>query len=178
MTLHTEDVIEDPGTLLLDVGVTAQPIDADRGRVALQELSTPMSRTGVHRLALDQVVDTLRSNPHTAVALGDEGQVIIASIRPGACSATYDSKATRWFRRMRKRRRDDGPCLQARAPWAPAVSLPVREGVASLPCATATGRSAPCDGSCRGSMDSRTNPRLAGNQAVKVIESPGLAIFR
>lgn len=175
MTLHTEDVIEDPGTLLLDVGVTAQPtLTLIGGGSPLQELSTPVSRTGVHRLALDQVVDTLRSNPHTAVALGDEGQVIIASIRP---------------RRLFSDIRLEGHALvfdecvnvdgmmahvfQARAPWAPAVSLPVREGVASLPAPLQ--RAGPLHVTVRveDPWIPEPIPDWPGIRQSKVIESPG-----
>lgn len=83
LTLYTEDVIEDPGTLILNVGADAQPrLSVFAGSQQVQSLLPGPGRQGVYRFDLKQLTDTLRVRKHLSIGLGEETQLPIADIRP------------------------------------------------------------------------------------------------
>jgi hypothetical protein len=133
--LYTEDVRADPGTLILDLGADAQPIlTVLSGPEAVQILEPGAGRQGVYRFSLAQLVDTLGMHRYLTMSLGDEGQLPVASIRPKRLfsSVTLESSQLAFADCA------DIPGLVAlvyatRAPWRPAVSVPINAGCAELP---------------------------------------------
>ncbi|MFI5696757.1 hypothetical protein ACIA58_33190 [Kribbella sp. NPDC051586] len=135
LTLYTEDVVADAGTLILDVGANAQPaLSIFTGSQSLQTLEPGAGRQGVYRFNLAQIVDTLNAHKQLALSLGAEGQLPIASIRPKRLFSAVSMA---------------GPSLEfddcadvsglvaliyaSRAPWRTAAVVPIENGAALLP---------------------------------------------
>ena len=83
LTLMREDLCDSPGELILDIGASAQPVlhVIANGRT-LQTLQASSARVGVYRFNLAGIVDTLRDQPQANLALSDEGELVIATVRP------------------------------------------------------------------------------------------------
>lgn len=135
LSLTRESLNENPGELVLDVGTAAEPVlyVIAGGRVR-QTVHNRLSRAGVYRFDLAQIIDTLRDQPQVALALSPDGELVIANVRPQSL-----------FRGIRLEDRElrFGDCVDVegltayvfalRAPWRAPVSIPVSEGRALLP---------------------------------------------
>ncbi|MDP7701396.1 hypothetical protein [Mycobacterium sp. TY815] len=135
LALSCEDIIESAGELILDVGAAAEPVlhVISRER-SVQTIAPRLGRAGVYRFDLAQLVDTLREQPQVALALSNEGELVIATIRPRSLfkGITLDGDALHF-----------GDCVEAegltaylfalRAPWRAPASVPIVAGKAQLP---------------------------------------------
>ncbi|GAA3571368.1 hypothetical protein GCM10022197_29820 [Microlunatus spumicola] len=133
--LFTEDILDDPGTLMVHVGEAAEPVVFVRsnGRV-LQQLIPGAARRGIYPFRLSQVTDTIRTNPYVSLSLDAEGVVAVAALQP-----------RRLFSEVRVEGRSllfedchETPGLTAavyacRAPWRGAATLLIADGCAELP---------------------------------------------
>ena len=83
LTLMREDLCDSPGELILDIGASAEPVlhVFANGRT-IQTLQARSARVGVYRFNLAEIVDTLRDQPQANLALSDEGELVIATVRP------------------------------------------------------------------------------------------------
>jgi len=135
LTLFHEDVRDDPGTFILNVGVSADPTLHVLGTTGpLQTLAPSAGRNGVYRFNLAQIVDTLGAHPQVQLCLRTDGALPVATIRP-----------RRLYREITAH---DGSLVLSqsvevegltalvyslRAPWRDAEILPVAGGRARLP---------------------------------------------
>ncbi|WP_350279113.1 hypothetical protein [Kribbella sp. HUAS MG21] len=135
LTVYTEDVVADPGTLILDVGADAQPVlSVLRGSQCVQKLHPGAGRQGVYRFNLAQLVDTLNAHKQLGLSLGEEGQLPVASIRPRRLFSTVNLAGPRLVF-------DDCAAVPglvaliyaSRAPWRKAAVVPIEDGAAVLP---------------------------------------------
>jgi hypothetical protein len=135
LTLIREDVRDDPGELVLDVGAAAEPtLHVIASKKVIQTLTPRTGRVGIYRFDLAAVVDTVRDKPLIDLALSPDGELVIATIRPGRLFTSVQVI-------------DDGlefvDCVDVdgltahvyptRAPWREPASLPVVDGRAPLP---------------------------------------------
>lgn len=135
LRLFREDIIDQPGVLVLNLDADAEPklhVLTSAGDV--QVVEPTFGRAGMFHFKLARIVDTLTANPQAKLALTDDGNMVIATIRP-----------RKLFSRITL---GDGvleleDCVNVegltaliyatRAPWrAPAV-VPVTEGRVPLP---------------------------------------------
>lgn len=135
VTLYTEDVTADAGTLILDIGADAEPtLSVFAGPQHIQTLTPEIGRQGVYRVNFGQLVDTLKTHKQLSISLGDEGQLPVAAIRPKRLFSTVDiGPEGLTFVDCA-----DIPGLVAlvyptRAPWRKPAVLPISNGVAALP---------------------------------------------
>ncbi len=135
LTLFCEDVIRDAGTLILDVGAEAQPtLTAFSGRQPVQLLAPAAGRQGIYRFDLSRLVDTLSAHRRLTLALGTEGQLPVASIRPQRLFSSVTPTATG----LSFADCADVPGLvalvyAAHAPWRPPSVIPIESGAVELP---------------------------------------------
>ncbi|WP_156452469.1 hypothetical protein [Mycobacterium gordonae] len=136
LTLMGEDLRDNPGELILDIGAAAQPtLHVIANGRTLQTLQAHSRRMGVYRFNLAEIIDTLRNQPLVTLALSDDGELVIAAVRPRKLFSTI-------------RVEESGKLLLAdhvdvdgltayvfatRAPWIPPASVPIGDGRASLP---------------------------------------------
>lgn len=135
LTLYTEEVIDEAGTLILDVGADAEPaLTVFSGPRAIQILTPGAGRHGVYRFNLSQIVDTLSAHKQLSLTLGERGQLKVASIRPKRLFATIAPVPEGLA---------FGDCADipglvalvypARAPWRKPTVVPIKDGLAVLP---------------------------------------------
>ncbi|MEZ5112698.1 MAG: hypothetical protein R2693_04270 [Nocardioidaceae bacterium] len=135
VTLYTEDVSADSGTLILDVGADAEPeLSVFAGPQHIQTLTPGVGRQGVYRFNLSQLVDTLNAHKQLSISLGAEGQLPVATIRPKRLFSTVDVVPDG----LAFGDCTDIPGLVAlvyptRAPWRKPAVLPISDGLAALP---------------------------------------------
>lgn len=135
LTLYTEDVATDAGTLILDVGADAEPkLSVFTGSQHIQTLTPGVGRQGVYRFNLAQLVDTLAHHKQVSICLGDEGQLPLASIRPKQLFSKVDIESDK----LLFHDCTDIPGLVAlayvtKAPWRKPIALPISNGFATLP---------------------------------------------
>ncbi|CDP85266.1 hypothetical protein BN975_02138 [Mycolicibacterium farcinogenes] len=83
LSLIREDVRESPGELILDIGADAEPtLHLIANNRVIQKLSPRSGRSGVYRFVLAEIADTLRDYPQASLALSEDGNLVIATIRP------------------------------------------------------------------------------------------------
>ncbi|WP_226862925.1 hypothetical protein [Mycolicibacterium baixiangningiae] len=83
LTLFCEDVQEAPGHVLLDIGAGAEPsLHVIANKRSVQTLAARSGRAGVYQFNLAEIVDTLRDFPQVSLALDEEGELIVATMRP------------------------------------------------------------------------------------------------
>jgi hypothetical protein len=83
LTLFREDVQEDPGHVLLDIGAGAEPtLHVMANKRSVQTLAARNGRAGVYHFNLAEIVDTLRDFAQISLALDEEGELIVATMRP------------------------------------------------------------------------------------------------
>ena len=83
LVLFCEDLQEQPGELVVDIGAAAEPsLHVLAHSRLLQTLSPRSSRAGIYRFNLAEIVDTLMAYPQVSLSLSDDGELIVAWIRP------------------------------------------------------------------------------------------------
>jgi hypothetical protein len=135
LTLMREDLCDNPGELILDIGAAAQPVlhVIANGRT-VQRLEARSARVGVYRFNLAGIVDTLRTYPNVSLALSGDGELVIATVRPRTlftaieldgnhlefenCVAVEGLSAYLWA---------------TRAPWRTPPCVPIVDGRVTLP---------------------------------------------
>ena len=135
LSLTSEEVIEQPGELILDVGAAAEPeLHVVAKARSVQTVVPRLAGPGVYRFDLAQIVDTLRGNPQATLALNAGGELAIATVRPKTLFSgiAIEDSELRF-----------GECVDVegltayvfalRAPWREPASIPIKEGRAQLP---------------------------------------------
>lgn len=83
LQLAQEDVVDDPGTLVLDVGRAAEPRLHYLGHGGLRQVVEPgVGRNGVYQFNLARLTDTLRTYPQGVLALDPDGVLVVGQVRP------------------------------------------------------------------------------------------------
>lgn len=138
LSLFTEDLLDAPGTLTLDVGAAAAPTlhVVAEGRVLQTVEPGAAKQGGACRYDLSRIVDTLRSHPQSQLTLDPEMQLVVAALRPRRLVAGLELQDDQLVFHQAV----DVPGLTAliytmRAPWRPAEAVPILEGRAAVPVA-------------------------------------------
>jgi len=133
--LYREDLVEEPGTLILDLGEVGSPTLHLCGAAGLEQtIEAGAGRAGIYRFDLAKLADTLARVPQAELTLDPDGHVVVAAIRPrnlfksvklSAGHLVFDGAV-------------DLPGLTALvyatcAPWRAPAELPIVGGVAELP---------------------------------------------
>ncbi len=134
--LETEALIENAGTLTIDIGESAEPsIRVISGGAILQTV-VPGARAaqGIYRFDLARIVDTVRACRAATLSLDNRGDVTVGVVRPRRLTSgiTIDSSGLNF---------SDCPDITGlaaavyalRAPWRTPASLPITAGRADLP---------------------------------------------
>ncbi len=83
LRLSREEIIEQPGILILNVDADAEPkLHVITPAGAVQVVEPVFGRAGMFHFALARVVDTLTANPQAKLALTDDGSLVVATVRP------------------------------------------------------------------------------------------------
>ncbi|KQY51562.1 hypothetical protein [Nocardioides sp. Root140] len=83
LRLFREDIVEDPGTLVLDIGESASPVlrvIVTAG--VIQDVEPGAGRNGVYQFNLAKIVDTLAVYPQAKLSLDADSQLVVGHIRP------------------------------------------------------------------------------------------------
>ena len=135
LSLTREDITEQLGELILDVGAAAEPtLHVIAGSRVVQTVRNRLGRAGIYRFDLAQIIDTLRNHPQAALALSPEGELVIATVRPQSLFRGIHLEGNE----LRFDACVDVDGLTAyvfalRAPWRSPASLPITDGRAQLP---------------------------------------------
>jgi hypothetical protein len=135
LTLMREDLCDNPGELILDIGASAQPVlhVIANGRT-LQTLQARSARVGVYRFNLAEIVDTLRDQPQANLALSDGGELVIATVRPRTLFSSIQlASGELHFTDCVNVDGLTAYVFVTRAPWIEPVSIPIVGGKALLP---------------------------------------------
>ena len=134
LSLTSENIVEHPGELILDVGATAEPMlhVIARHRV-VQTVASRLGRASVYRFDMAQIVDTLRDQPQVTLALNEDGDLAIANVRPQTLFRSIHLEGNK----LRFEDCVDVEGLTAhvfalRAPWRQPTSIPIADGSAQL----------------------------------------------
>ena len=135
LSLVREDLQDNPGELLLDIGASAEPalhLIANNGVV--QSLAARGGRAGIYRFDLAEIVDTLRDWPQVTLALSEDGELVVANVRPrtlftgieldGDELVLLDCVAVEGL---------SAYLFATRAPWREPACVPVVDGRVALP---------------------------------------------
>lgn len=136
VVLFRERLDNDPGELLVDIGMPAEPTLHYRvsGFGAVQEILPRGGNAGIYRFPLAQLRDTLNRHPHGTLALDPAGEVTVAQIRPQRlCSAITLAGTELVFEDCVDVAGLTAHTYLMTAPWRGPTSLPVRAGRAQLP---------------------------------------------
>lgn len=135
LPLTREDVLESPGELIVDIGAAAEPslhVIAN-GRV-LQTLTAHGGRAGVYRFNLAATVDTLRDFAQVNLALSEDGELLLASLRPRTLFTGIElDRGSLEFTNCAAVEGLNAYLFATRAPWREPACVPVTDGRAALP---------------------------------------------
>lgn len=135
LPLVREDVRETPGELVLDIGAAAEPtlyvLVGDR---TIQSVSARAGRVGVYRFNLAEIVDTLGEHPHAALALSDDGELVVATVRPRTLftGITIDG-AHLYFADCANTEGLNAYLFATRAPWRQPACVPIVDSRLAMP---------------------------------------------
>jgi hypothetical protein len=135
LTLMREDLCENPGELILDIGAAAQPVlhVIANGR-ALQTLEARSARVGVYRFNLAGLVDTLRDYPMVSLALSADGELVISTVRPRTLFTGMELDGNHLeFENCVSVEGLSAYLFATRAPWRQPHCVPVVGGRVALP---------------------------------------------
>jgi hypothetical protein len=135
LTLMREDLCDNPGELILDIGAAAEPVlHVIANGQTMQRLEARSARVGIYRFNLAAIVDTLRDQPQANLALSGEGDLIIAAVRPRTLFSSVELDAGKLeFADCVNVEGLTAYIFATRAPWIEPVSIPVVDGRATLP---------------------------------------------
>jgi hypothetical protein len=133
--LFSEEVIDDPGTLIVDLGGAAEPLVHVRvPSGSIQVIPPSVGRAGMFQFQLSKIVDTLRSHSRVQLALDAAGSVEVATVSPRRLFTDA---------RLVGKGIELTDCVDAegltafvyptRAPWRDPAVLPVAQGMVNLP---------------------------------------------
>lgn len=133
--LFREDVVEDPGTLILDVGASADPqLHYLSGPGPVQVIDPEAGRNGVYRFPLAKLVDTLAQHPLGHLALDPGGELVVATMRPRRLFSDVTSvDGVLQFADCVDLDGLTALVYPVRAPWNDPEAIPVIAGCAVLP---------------------------------------------
>jgi hypothetical protein len=135
LTLMREDIRDSPGELILDIGAAAQPVlHVIANNRVLQTIDARCGRAGVYRFDLAGTTDTLRDHPQANLALSDDGELTIATVRPRTLFSSIQLDAGQL--QFADCVNVDGLTayvFATRAPWIEPASISIVDGRASLP---------------------------------------------
>jgi hypothetical protein len=135
LRLFREDVVEDPGTLILDIGEAASPtLEVVVPAGGIQAIEPGAGRNGAYLFSLSKIVDTLNQYPQVKLALGVDGELTVGHIRPQTLFTGIE--LVDGVLEFSECVSVDGLVAlvyTTRAPWRMPVSLPVVDGRAELP---------------------------------------------
>jgi hypothetical protein len=135
LILLREDVQEAPGHLVLDIGAGAEPVlHIIANRRSVQTLAAHNGRAGVYHFNLAEIVDTLRDFAQIILALDEEGELAVTTMRPrtlfsgieldGSHLALENCVAVEGL---------SAYLFPTRAPWREPTCVPVVDGRVPLP---------------------------------------------
>ncbi|WP_043984258.1 hypothetical protein [Mycolicibacterium llatzerense] len=135
LSLICEDLREHGGQLVLDVGSAAEPVlHVFSNHHMVQTLSAHSSRVGVYRFNLAEIADTLADHPHVSLALSNDGELVVATLRPRTLFTGIE---------LSGRELELTDCVNVdglstylfatRAPWRDPACVPVTDGRVRLP---------------------------------------------
>lgn len=135
LTLMREDLSESPGELILDIGASAQPaLHVISGGRTIQKLLAHSARVGIYRFNLAEIVDTLREHPQVVLALSEEGELVVATLRPRTLFKDIELDDAQL--KLEDCVAVEGLCaylFATRAPWREPACVPVVGGRVNLP---------------------------------------------
>lgn len=135
LRLFREEIAEDPGTLILDIGESASPVlKVVTSAGVVQDVEPGAGRNGVYQFNLAKIVDTLSTHPQVKLSLDADSKLVVGHIRPQSLFAGVELL-------------DGGlnfvDCVDVegltalvypvRAPWRQPTSLPVVNARTELP---------------------------------------------
>ena len=135
-SLYTEDLIAAPGTLIVDIGLSAEPrLHVFSGRQRVQDLVPHgAGRFGLYRFHLAQMTDTLVTHPRVRLCLDETGQLPVATVTPQRLFSGIELVDDEL--QFRECGEVDGLTAQIyplRAPWRTPHTAPISGGCAHLP---------------------------------------------
>jgi hypothetical protein len=135
LSLMREDIRDCPGELVLDVGAAAAPVlHVIVNNRVIQTVAPRCGRAGVYRFDLAGIVDTLRDHPQVSLSLSEDGELIIASVRPRRLFSGIElDEGELEFADCVNVDGLTAHVFSARAPWREPVCIPVVDGRAVLP---------------------------------------------
>jgi hypothetical protein len=135
LTLMGEDLRESPCELILDIGAAAEPaLHVIANGRTLQKLAPRSARVGVYRFNLAEIVDTLRDYPYVSLALSDDGELVIATLRPRTLFTGIELDGNQL--KLENCVAVEGLSaylFATRAPWRAPACVPVVDGGVPLP---------------------------------------------
>lgn len=133
--LFREDLVGEPGTLILDLGLDADPaLHFVTSHGVLQTIRAVAGRAGLYRFDLSKLVDTLAVYPQGKLTLADSGGLVVATVRPRRLFTDISlSDGSLEFSDCVEGDGLTALVYAARAPWREPVSLPIVGRRAALP---------------------------------------------
>ena len=135
LALMREDLCDNPGELILDIGAVAQPkVRVIANGRTLQTLEARTARLGVYRFNLAAIADTLRDYPSVSLALSDDGELVVATVRPRTLFTAVELDGDHLVLENCVAVEGLNVYLFAtRAPWRAPSCVPVADGRVALP---------------------------------------------
>lgn len=135
LSLIREDVQDRPGELILDIGAAAAPtLHAIANKRVVQTVASRSGRAGIYRFNLAEVADTLRDCAQVTLALSDDGELAIATLRPRTLFTGIELEGDTLV--LEDCVAVDGLntyLFATRAPWREPACVPVIDGRVELP---------------------------------------------
>ena len=136
LRLFTEDLLDDPGSIVLDVGADAEPVlhvlTPDGGPQLVR--SKGGARGQAYRFDLREVTDTLAASRSLRISLDPDAALVIGTVRPRQLFTEVRMEGARLiFDDCANIEGLSALCYATMAPWCPAVAVPVEDGQADLP---------------------------------------------
>ncbi|MBX7432552.1 hypothetical protein JDV09_10620 [Mycobacterium sp. Y57] len=135
LSLVREDVQDRPGELVLDIGAAAEPtLHMISNNRVVQTLAARSGRAGMFRFNLAEIVDTLRECPQAILALSDDGQLVVATLRPRTLFTGIELDGDALvLENCAPIEGLNAYLFAARAPWREPACVPVIDGRVKLP---------------------------------------------
>lgn len=135
LSLIREDVRDGPGELILDIGAAAEPtLHVVANNRAVQTVASHSCRAGVYRFNLAEIADTLRDCPQVTLALSDDGELAMATLRPRTLFTGIElDDDTLVLEECVAAEGLNAYLFATRAPWREPACVPVVDGRVKLP---------------------------------------------
>lgn len=135
LPLIREEIREWPGELVLDIGAAAEPtLHVLVSSRVVQTVPARSGRVGVYRFNLAEIVDTLGQYPHAVLALSDDGELVVASVRPRTLFTEISLNGDHLeFADCANTEGLNAYLFAARAPWRQPACVPIVDSRVVLP---------------------------------------------